>query len=58
MTMFQAWVIWSDNQPERITEGVVKPQRKAHPAATVQQLNERILHDIGISKLGLPVLRH
>ena len=58
MTMFEAWVIWSDNQPDRITEGAVKPQGKAPPAATLQELNERILHDIGVSRLGLPILRH
>jgi hypothetical protein len=58
MTMFEAWAIWSGNQPERITEGGVKPQGKARPAATLQELNERILHDIGMSRVGLPILRH
>ena len=58
MTMFEAWAIWSDNQPERIAEGVVKPQGKTRPVTRVQELNERILRDIGISRLGLPMLRH
>jgi len=58
MTMFEAWVIWSENQPARITEGGVKPQGKTRPTSTLQELNQRILHDIGVSKLGLPILRH
>lgn len=57
MTMFEAWVIWSDNQPNRVTEGGVKPRGKAHPAATLQQINERVLRDIGMSKLGMPIGR-
>jgi hypothetical protein len=57
--MFEAWVIWSDNQPDRIAEGpVAKPETKRRPAATLQQLSERVLHDIGVSKLGFPIRQH
>ena len=58
MTMFEAWAIWSANQPERIVEGGV-PKARTGPASPVRlaQLNERILHDIGMSKLGFPVAR-
>jgi uncharacterized protein YjiS (DUF1127 family) len=58
MTMFQAWAIWSDNQPDRVAEGPIQPQRKERPVATLQQLNERILHDIGVSRFGFPIRQH
>jgi hypothetical protein len=59
MSMFEAWAIWSDNQPDRIAEGMAKePESKERRAGTLKQLNERILHDIGVSKLGFPIGRH
>jgi len=58
MSMFEAWAIWSDNQPDRIAESTVKSQNKEKPAAALTQLNERVLHDIGVSKLGFPIGRH
>ena len=63
MTMFEAWAIWSDNQPDRISEGAGRrqcPERQCEdrPASTLKQLNERILHDIGVSKLGFPIRQH
>jgi len=63
MTMFEAWAIWSGNQPDRITEGAgtrecPKPPCQDRPASALKQLNERILHDIGVSKLGFPLRHH
>jgi hypothetical protein len=58
MTMFECWALWADNQPDRISEGGVKCAPKERPAATLKQLNERLLHDIGLSKLGFPIGRH
>jgi len=58
MTMHLAWAIWSGNQPERIGEPAQpKPPRQTRPAVRLDQLNERVLSDIGMSKLGLPVAR-
>ena len=56
MRMFEAWAVWSDNQQGGIANGVVvKRESKEKPAATLTQLNERVLHDIGLSRLGFPV---
>jgi hypothetical protein len=56
MSMHQAWALWSGNQPERIAEAASpKPQPKMRPSVRLDQLNERILSDIGMSKLGIPV---
>jgi hypothetical protein len=55
MRMFEAWAVWSDNQQGRIADGTVKRESKEKPAATLTQLNERVLHDIGLSRLGFPV---
>jgi uncharacterized protein YjiS (DUF1127 family) len=58
MSMFEAWAIWSRNQPDRIAEKTMKRESRERPVATLNQLNERTLHDIGVSKLGFPIGRH
>jgi hypothetical protein len=58
MRMFEAWAIWWDNQPERISDGTGKRGSTEKPTSTFTHLNERTLHDIGVSTLGFPVASH
>ena len=59
MTMFEAWAIWSGNQPERIAESAAaRPPNRPQAVLRLDQLNERVLSDIGMSKLGFPVAHH
>jgi hypothetical protein len=58
MSMHQAWAIWSGHQPDRIAEPrQPQPPRQVRPSVRLNQLDERILTDIGMSKLGFPMAR-
>jgi hypothetical protein len=52
MTMTLAWAMWAQSQPERISEGA-GPTCGSHAAQRLDQLNDRVLKDIGLTRHGI-----
>ena len=58
MTMFQSYAIRFGRWPKRIAEIPDRePRMTTRPRVRLDQIDERILADIGMSKLGFPVTR-